>query len=1281
MSQTTILVIEDYPITRKMIRVALQAEDFTVLEAGTAAEALAIASRRMPNLVLQDLGLPDMDGLELQRRLRSLPGGSDVLILACSGRAAGPGEQRPVPQGFDDYLVKPVEPTRLIDVVRAHLRGVERAPGRPGENRRVLLVDDNPIQRKIARRRMEELGFEVETAENGVDALGKARSYQPAAILTDVLMPRLDGFQLCLCVRRDPKLAHIPVLLHSAAYITEEDTQLARLVGAYSLFTRTPNWLDLGPILTAAIKAGAPQVTHAFDETVDAAYFKRVVWQLETQATENLNLSRRYTRQSTHLTLLRSVSDALRSSSRTALPLQDVLKHCLDAAGVSRGAILQIMPTGPFRVLSTVGLADVEAAALADRSARSPLLNNACHQGTALSISSVDPLAEDIRALFERTNTGSALLVPIRTDDSNSAKVLWLISPGHDFRDADWIDFARGLSDHLGQALTLAGAFARITESEEKFRQLVESIEGIVWEADALTGRFTYVSPCAEALLGYPVKRWLNDPLFFQSILHPTEHNQASEEARRSLSGNRTYSTEYCVIAADGRTVWLHDTVRVLPGRDGVVKRLRGMMVDITDRKRIEEERAERLHLVAFANEVASSLASGGSLSDVLNACCNATISRLNAAVVRIYTYNAKSEMLEHQASAGLLFGNTQFYPRIPLGKYLIGLVAQLRQPYMTNDFLNDPRIADAEWARHNGITAFAGHPMIVEDRLVGVLMVLSCQPLTAFAAQALTATASMIAVGVERLLAEERLIENRRRLDTFTKVAPLAIYAARIEEGQEYYNTAWVSDSILRVSGFSPEHFTSDVAHWRSRIHPEDRDAVKLAFSRMAELGIITVEYRWQCADGAYRYFLDQATLVRDAAGKPTEVLGSWLDVTALHEAEQALHERDEQIRQTQKLDSIGRLAGGVAHDFNNLLSVILVYSDLALLTLDPSDPLHSHISEMKAAGQRAANLTRQLLAFSRRQVLEPRSLNLNEVVSGMEKMLRRVIGEDIQLSIESDAALGCVRADPGQFEQVLLNLVINARDAMPTGGSLIIRTANLRIDTAAAAEGTQVVPGEYVALSVRDTGCGMSEAVRSRLFEPFFTTKPAGQGTGLGLSTVYGIVQQSGGHIRVESTPGKGSTFEVFLPRTEPVQLKPAPQIELNAQPCTETVLLVEDEDAVRRIISNLLRGRGYTVLEAAGGHEALALFERHQGPIHLLLTDVVMPSMSGRELADRLIQKLPSLRMLYVSGYTDDSVVRHGLQQERVHLLQKPFTPDDLLAHVRRALEAPPPQPAPS
>lgn len=395
--------------------------------------------------------------------------------------------------------------------------------------------------------------------------------------------------------------------------------------------------------------------------------------------------------------------------------------------------------------------------------------------------------------------------------------------------------------------------------------------------------------------------------------------------------------------------------------------------------------------------------------------------------------------------------------------------------------------------------------------------------------------------------------------------------------------------------------------------------------------------------------------------------------DVTERKQAQLALRDTEEQLRQVQKLEGVGHLAGGIAHDFNNLLTVINGFCALAMRGVKPEDPLLDNLKEIKKAGDRATSLTRQLLAFSRRQVLQPKILNLDTVVTDMEKMLRRIIGEHIDLRAVLEPTLGNVNADPGQIEQIILNLVVNARDSMRDGGKLTIETDNVYLDEEYVKNHVGAQAGPHVMLAVSDTGHGMDSKTMARIFEPFFTTKELGKGTGLGLSTVYGIVKQSGGNIWVYSEIGRGTTFKIYLPRVDEGAEEYKRTID-EAQPVkgTETILLVEDEDMLRRLARLTLTSYGYRVVEASNGEEAIEISAKHEGEIDLLLTDVIMPGMNGRELSNRLLESRPTLRVLFMSGYTDDAIVHQGVLDESANFIQKPFAPDALAQRVREVLE---------
>ena len=395
--------------------------------------------------------------------------------------------------------------------------------------------------------------------------------------------------------------------------------------------------------------------------------------------------------------------------------------------------------------------------------------------------------------------------------------------------------------------------------------------------------------------------------------------------------------------------------------------------------------------------------------------------------------------------------------------------------------------------------------------------------------------------------------------------------------------------------------------------------------------------------------------------------------DISARKRAEESLRSSEEQLRQAQKMEAVGRLAGGVAHDFNNLLTAIRGYSDLLLMRIGEQSPLREDLEEIRKAGDRAASLTQQLLAFSRRQVLQPKVVDLNAVVANLDRMLRRLIGEDVDLIVVLRPGLWPVTVDPGQIEQVIMNLVVNARDAMPRGGKIVVETSNVELDAAYMARRPVAAPGSYAVISVSDTGCGMDEETKSRLFEPFFTTKGKGKGTGLGLSTVYGIVKQSGGYVWVYSEVGRGASFKVYLPRHGEETREPESRDASEVPPKgKETILLVEDEEIVRSLAAEVLARNGYKVLCASDGSEALEIARNGGETVDLMITDVVMPKMGGRDLVETLTASRPDLKVLYMSAYADEAIVHHGVLDQGTPFLSKPFTLEALLRKTRELLD---------
>jgi len=449
--------------------------------------------------------------------------------------------------------------------------------------------------------------------------------------------------------------------------------------------------------------------------------------------------------------------------------------------------------------------------------------------------------------------------------------------------------------------------------------------------------------------------------------------------------------------------------------------------------------------------------------------------------------------------------------------------------------------------------------------------------------------------------------------------------------------------------------------------VHPEDLPLALELLGRVVRGELRPAsQFRVRTAKGDFRVGEFSAT-PQLYEGRLVGILGIGRDVTERVQLEQ-------QLRQAQKMEAVGRLAGGIAHDFNNILTAITGYADLLLEDLGATDPRRQDADEIHKAADRAAGLTRQLLAFSRQQVLQPTVLEVNTLVSDLEKMLRRLLGEDVALSTRLAPTTGRVKADPGQLEQVIMNLAVNARDAMPNGGKLTLETANVDLDDAYAADHYPARAGPFVMLAVSDTGIGMSEETQAHMFEPFFTTKEKGKGTGLGLATVYGIIKQSGGFIWVYSEVGQGTTFKLYLPRVEELAERASEPAQLPARPPrgTETVLVVEDEAPVRSVARQVLERHGYTVLEAPSAEAALDLAARYSGAIHLLLTDVVMPGLNGRQLASRLADLRPDARVIFMSGYTDEAVTRHGVLEPGSAYVQKPFTPDAIVRRVREVLD---------
>jgi two-component system cell cycle sensor histidine kinase/response regulator CckA len=508
----------------------------------------------------------------------------------------------------------------------------------------------------------------------------------------------------------------------------------------------------------------------------------------------------------------------------------------------------------------------------------------------------------------------------------------------------------------------------------------------------------------------------------------------------------------------------------------------------------------------------------------------------------------------------------------------------------------------------------------------------------------------------------------ERDRLEALLHQMPAGVVIAEAPSGEVILANRRVNE----ILGPPPEGkkalaYYSQYQGFHADGQPYKLEEYPLARSVMTGEQITNQETEYLCGDGVRRIINTNAGPIRDRNGKVVAGLVVFDDITERKRMEQ-------QFRQAQRMEAVGRLAGGVAHDFNNLLTVILGQSQMMLESLSSNDPLREPIQQIDAGAQRAADLTKQLLAFSRKQVLQPKVLDLNTLVSDLVKLLHRLLGEDIELITRLSPVIGRFRADPGQIEQVILNLAINARDAMPNGGRLTIETNNASLDDQYAKQHAEVRAGLYVMLAISDNGIGMDKETQSRIFEPFFTTKELGQGTGLGLATVYGIVKQSDGHIWVYSEPHRGTTFKVYFPRVEAsVGVLPQSQERIQQSTGSETVLVVEDDDSVRGLVRQVMSSAGYTVMECRNANQAISMSSNYSGRIDLMITDVVMPGASGRELAQQITGLRSGIRVLFMSGYTDNAIVRHGVLDEGVAFIEKPFSPAKLLRKVREVMDA--------
>jgi PAS domain S-box-containing protein len=663
-------------------------------------------------------------------------------------------------------------------------------------------------------------------------------------------------------------------------------------------------------------------------------------------------------------------------------------------------------------------------------------------------------------------------------------------------------------------------------------------------------------------------------------------------------------------------------------------------------------ELSEQSRLSELAAEVGMALTRRDELGHILQTCTESMVKHLDAASARIWRPR------QSKVGQGLRAGREKFSEGVQHGQSIISRVARERRRYQTNSIAIELDAPERDWALREGVVAFAGYPLIVEDRLVGVMALFTRKELSESAIATLARIADSLALGIQAKWAETVLRESEERFRQLTENISEVFWMTDPANKEVLY----VSPAYTTIWGRASNDLMEKPWSFFDAIHPEDRSRVLKVVQAESALPY-ELEYRIIRPDDSIRWIRDRGFPVHDAEGSVIRIAGVAEDVTEKRQLEAELHH-------SQKMQAIGHLAGGVAHDFNNLLSVIFGHSEILAESSLSKKQLLESVAEINQAAVHAAGLTRQLLAFGRRQVVEPRVLDIGSLVAESRNLLRRVIGEDLKLTVNSSPALSRVCVDPGQINQVLMNLALNARDAMPQGGELTIETRDVDFEGKSTTVETKTRPGRYVLVTVADTGCGMTPEVQARIFEPFFSTK--GESRGLGLSVVDGIVKQNGGLLTVASRPSVGTTISIYLPTVEDPLDEPSQNELLKPVHGKETILLVEDDDSVRLINALLLETLGYRVLQVSSAEEALELVQGKRLKIDLLFTDVIMPGMNGRKLAEAIRAFDPGIKVLFQSGYTDDIVVRHGILNREVAFLQKPFKVEVLSRKIREVFD---------
>ena len=1096
---------------------------------------------------------------------------------------------------------------------------------------KILIVDDSASNRKWLREMLEAEGQQILEATDGKEALSVLKQERLDAILSDILMPRMDGHCLCSEIRSQRIYDALPFLFHSRIPISPSDRKLSLELGADGFVDKD---FCANTILGEIQRVSSPDYKRTQPITKAAPQAMKEYNAILIKTLEDRNIE------------LETIREHLQQANESLKRVSTAVEQAADNVVITDrdGNIEYVNPA--FEKVT--GYAKEEVIGKTPRFLKSGTYDQEFYKQLWKTILS----GKTFRFQFiNRQKNGKyyysqETIAPIKDESGN---ITHFVSTGTDVSQSKQAEKS-------------------LLDSEMRYHHLFKKNPFPMWVYDAETLAFLDINEAAVRYYGYSADEFLKMTVI---NMRPPEavpeflnyHKTMDEKPQSTL----THAGVWKHRKKDGTLVdveiaW---SSTVFQGKNAQL----AIINDVTEQQKAERALREQARLSAFSADVGLALIQDAELTVILQACCGAFVNHLNAAYARIWTLNAGADFLELQATAGPHTRLDGPHARVRVGESHVGLIAQERKPYLTNMMVGDATDSDQDPERKEGLVSFAGYPLTMGDDLVGVVAMFARTQLDELTLKAIGAVANQIALAIHQHQTRKALRQAEEKYRSIFDNAPQGIFETT-PDGR-YITANHMEAQLLGYD--SPEELMREITDVGAQlfVRPEQRAELQ---KRMMESDVVRAfEFEVNRKDGSKIWISEDIRTVRDVNGNILRYEGFSQDITTRKRAIEEKEALEKQLLQAQKIEAIGQLAGGVAHDYNNTLMAIGGYTELLLLKLPADDPLQQIAMEIQKGVTRGGNLTRQLLAFSRKQVLVPQTLDLNQAITKIEDMLRRLIGEDIHLHISLARDLCFIKADPGQIDQVIINMAVNARDAMPDGGVLIIETANVTLDEEYVKSHAYVKPGDHILLSISDTGMGMDEETATRIFEPFFTTKGEGKGTGLGLSTVYGIVKQSGGHITVYSQVNQGTVFKVYFPIAYGIMAKESSP-SFGSEPIGkgEVILLVDDNEGIRSSLGSLLQLKGYRVFSVESGQKALETAREFNDPIHLLVTDVVMPEMGGQELAHQLRKEHAAMKVLYMSGYIEEAIRRQGELEPGSGFISKPASSQALLKKIRELLE---------